>query len=417
MSRGISKVSLVGWMLALAVATGCGSGDDGSDAPGDAARPTLQLFSWWTAPGEAEALAALVNRYKEVYPGASVEQFTKSSAASWQDVLHESIDDSPWDVFQMSASDLPQFTADHPGAVEPVDSIYAEPSLAAAVIPDVLEAATSEGHAYGVVTGVHRNNAFLYNIELFEENDLTPPTTIAEFLDVAAQLDEAGITPVATSFETWALRILFDELLAGTIGAEQYEALTHGRTPPTEMEAGLQSAIDTFDLVLNQYVDREASSAEGYGWASAVEGLRNNDAAMLFHGDWAKGYLVKYGWEPGVDFGVLGNPGATDLFVYGADTFGLAATGPNVEIGKDFLTVVASKEGQVEFNKRKGSTPMRTDVRDQLDEPGKISLDELEHATVRMPGHANSEWDDGIAAFLNDGDKAALLEVYLTATP
>ena len=45
------------------------------------------------------------------------------------------------------------------------------------------------------------------------------------------------------------------------------------------------------------------------------------------------------------------------------------------------------------------------------------ALDELEGAKVRIPGHPNSAWDDGIAAFLKDGDEAALLEVYMTATP
>jgi glucose/mannose transport system substrate-binding protein len=138
---------------------------------------------------------------------------------------------------------------------------------------------------------------------------------------------------------------------------------------------------------------------------------------MLFHGDWAKGYLSSLGIKPGVDFGVAGNPGATDLFIYGADTFALPATATHTEVAKDFLTVIASKEGQIAFNERKGSTPMRTDVRDQLDQPGRTSLDELESAKVRIPGHPNSTWDDGIAAFLKDSDKAALLEVYMTATP
>jgi glucose/mannose transport system substrate-binding protein len=138
---------------------------------------------------------------------------------------------------------------------------------------------------------------------------------------------------------------------------------------------------------------------------------------MLFHGDWAKGYLVHLGWEPGVDFGVLGPPGAADLFVYGADMFGLPATAAHPQLGKDFLSIVASPEGQVAFNSYKGATPMRSDVRDQLDEPGKASLDGLINAKVLMPGHANDGWDKGIEAFAKDHDKDALLKVYVDTAP
>ena len=79
--------------------------------------------------------------------------------------------------------------------------------------------------------------------------------------------------------------------------------------------------------------------------------------------------------------------------------------------------VVASKQGQVEFNKHKGATLMRTDVRDQLDARGQQNLDDLQNAKVLMPGHPNDTWDNGIAAFVLDGDQDALLQVYLTAAP
>jgi hypothetical protein len=60
---------------------------------------------------------------------------------------------------------------------------------------------------------------------------------------------------------------------------------------------------------------------------------------------------------------------------------------------------------------------MRTDVRDELDEPGQLSLDGLMGAKVLMPGHANDGWDKGIEAFALDHDKEALLQVYIDTPP
>ena len=201
----------------------------------------------------------------------------------------------------------------------------------------------------------------------------------------------------------------FDDFIEAKVAADD----------PT-VQTQLQATIDAFDTTITDYVDIAKSTSTKdvpYDWSSAAQDLHDGNAAMMFHGDWAKGFLVHLGWTPGVDFGVLGPPGASDLFVYGADMFFLPATAPHPDLGKNFLSVVASPEGQVAFNKYKGSTPMRMDVRDQLDDAGKLSLDGLINAAVLIPGHANDTWDAGIAQFAMDHDKAALLKVYTDTPP
>lgn len=395
------------------------AGDTGVGGDSSGGEQVLQLFSWWTAPGEAEALRALEDRYQDVYPGRRVAQYENPTAATWQEVLGEKISDSPWDVFQLSASDLDKFMKDHPDAVAPLDDVYADAGLDDVMIPEIKDVITRDGHPYGVVTGVHRNNSFIYNKQIFDKQKLSPPTTVAEFLDVSAKLKDAGIMPVATTMQTWALRIVFDEILAGTMGAQGFDDFIKGKASASDadVQANIESAIDTFDALLTDYIDVDKSSGADYGWDAAAQDLFDGNAAMLFHGDWAKGYLVHLGWTPGTDFGVLGPPGASDLFVYGADMFGLPATAPHSQLGKDFLGIVASPEGQVAFNKNKGATPMREDVKAELDKPGQTSLDGLINAKVLMPGHANDGWDKGIENFAADHDKAALLQVYIDTAP
>jgi glucose/mannose transport system substrate-binding protein len=393
--------------------TGAGGESGGSE------EQVLQVFSWWTAPGEAEALRALEEVYQDVHKGARVSQYSNTSASTWQEVLGQKIEDSPWDVFQLSASDLSKFRTDHPGAVSALDDIYADAGLDDVMIPEIKNIITQDGHPYGVVTGVHRNNSFMYNKQLFDDNKLTPPTTVAEFLEVSAAFKKAGVMPVASDMDTWVLRILFDEVLAGTMGAQGFDDFIKGKVKAddADVQANLQSAIDTFDTIITDYIDVEKSSGMDYDWSSAAQDLYDGNAAMLFHGDWAKGYLVHLGWTPGVDFGVSGPPGAADLFVYGADMFGLPSTAPHTQLGKDFLAVVASPAGQVAFNQYKGATPMRSDIADKLDDTTKLSLDNLVNAKVLMPGHANAGWDMGIETFAKDHDKAALLKVYTDTAP
>src|SRR4051812_16955497 len=77
---------------------GCSSSDGGAspsgtpmgDADGGGASD-LELFSWWVAPGEAEALQALVNTYKGAYPTARVNQFSNTSASDWKMILGDNI--------------------------------------------------------------------------------------------------------------------------------------------------------------------------------------------------------------------------------------------------------------------------------------------------------------------------------------
>jgi glucose/mannose transport system substrate-binding protein len=388
------------------------AGSAGADGDGD--EQVLQLCSWWTAPGAADALTVLIDTYKDVHEGARVYHYSDVTAGTIKDVLTENLPKSRFDVFQLSAVDLPWLLENQAGAAEELDSFYADAGLNDVMLPEIKNAVMGDGHPYGIVTGVHRNNAFIYNKQIFDEQNLTPPTTIAEFLSVSVSLKAAGIMPVASAMDTWVLRVLFEELLSGTMGAERFDAFVKGEITgdDADVQADLQATIDIFHTVVTEYIDVERASVADYHWPNSAQDLYDGKAAMLFHGDWAKGYLLHLGWTAGVDFGVSGPPGAFDLFVYGADMLALPTTAPHPQLARDFLTVAVSPEGQAAFNQVKGSTPMRTDVADLLDDTTKATLDDLVNAKVLMASHPSAVWDAGIQAFAKDHDKEALLSVY-----
>lgn len=373
------------------------------------------MFSWWISPGEAEALQALIDVHNEAHPEDRVINAAVASGDDARTRLAERLDEGdPPDLFQQNAHDIPAFLDMRSDSIEPLDDLLAEHDLDGAIDPEVLDGVTVDGHVYAMPVNIHRENALFYNKQIFEDHGLEPPTTIAEFLDVCETLDAEGVTPVATGHQGWILRIMFNSLAMGSMGSDSFQTFMSGGARD---DAELQAAIDVFATVLDNYVNANAAD-EGFGWTQAAEEVADGNAAMFFHGDWAKGYYVQLGLTPGVDFGVVGAPGASDVFWYGVDTFSLPVGAPTPAAARDFLLTVASPAGQVAFNKLKGSTPVRMDIdKDDLDSEGRATLEDFENASVKMRVVGNNAWDEAMLTFAQDGDKDALFQVYVDNPP
>jgi glucose/mannose transport system substrate-binding protein len=394
----------------------------GSDAESNAheeevdagAEQTLELFSWWVAPGEAEALQSLVDLYKSKQPGARVLNAAIDSGEDAQTVLESRVKDGmPPDLFQENAYDVRTWLSKYPGKLEPLDQLFDDLHLRTAVLPDVIDDVTFEGKIYAMPVNIHRENGMFYNKEIFAAHQLEAPTTMQELLSVCEALKQAGVTPIVTSHEGWIQRIMFESIGSGAMGAQAFHDYMTGKLDPSD--PAFLAALDQHAAILDQYVNEDAAD-EDFGWTQAAQALHDGKAAMFFHGDWAKGYFMQLGWTPGVDFGVVGAPGASDLFVYGVDTFVLPVGAPDPEAARAFLTTVASVEGQVAFNTRKGSSPVRTDVpKNELDPVAQVTASDLEHARIRMLARFRSEWDAAFGDYFSNRDIAALRKAFVDA--
>lgn len=93
----------------------------------------------------------------------------------------------------------------------------------------------------------------------------------------------------------------------------------------------------------------------------------------------------------GKQFGWTVFPGTQGDFEYVIDSFGLPKGAKNPTGAKDFLKLVASKQGQDEFNLWKGSIPARTDANMNLfDSYSKQAMSDFRH-DVLVPSVANGE--------------------------
>jgi glucose/mannose transport system substrate-binding protein len=410
MLRSLSNLALLASLSGIL--TACGSDDAAPSGPSNTTQDVkVELFSWWVGPGEAEALQAVIDLNKEHFPNERIYNAAAETRMDAKQLLADRIAaGDPPDLFQVNAHDLRAAVRDDAAALEPLDELFVEQGLMDSVVPEVIDDVTVDGHVYAMPVNIHRENALFYNKEIFARYDLEPPTSVAELLAVCDTLKENGVTPLATAYQGWIIRIMFNSLAMGSMGSQKFADQWSGKEPLDEQS--LSDTIDLLDRVLTDYVNEDAGETD-FGWTNAAQAVFDGDAAMFFHGDWAKGYFDQLGWTPDVDFGVVGAPGASDLFWYGVDTFTLPSGAKQEKAARDFLSTVASIDGQVAFNTIKGSTPMRLDVpAKQLDAMGQQVLLDLHDAKLRSLVHNRDAWDTALGEFAVSRDKSALLAAY-----
>ncbi|MDM5338359.1 ABC transporter substrate-binding protein [Fictibacillus enclensis] len=342
----------------------------------------LEIFSWWTGAGEEDGLKALIKLFKEKNPDIPVENAAVAGGAGTnaKAVL----------ASRMQGNDPPATFQVHGGAelndgwvaagkMEPLDDLYDKEGWKDKFPKQLIDMVSKDGKIYSVPVDIHRGNVLWYNKKVFADNNLQAPKTFDEFFKVADKLKAKGITPLALGDkEPWTATMIFENILLGTLGNEDYQKLWTGDLKfddPT-----VKKAAETFKKMLS-YVNDDHSSRN---WQDASQLVAKGDAAMNIMGDWAKGYFVNdLKLKVNEDFGWVATPGSEGQFMIITDTFGLPKGVKNAKDVKQFLSLLGSVEGQDAFNPLKGSIPARTDADEsKYDEYGKQTMKEFKEAKL-----------------------------------
>jgi glucose/mannose transport system substrate-binding protein len=367
--KNIAYSLLITLLVAATWLTACGPTAEPTAAPQPttavqptAAPPTggtLEIFSWWTAGGEADGLNAMYGIFSGMYPDVEIVNATVAGGAgsNAKAVL----------ATRMQAGDPPDSFQVHAGhelidswvvadKMEPVTFIFEENGWLDSYPPGVIDVLSYNGEIWSVPVNIHRSNVLWYNKAIFEEHGLTPPADFAEFAQAATTLEAAGIIPLALGDNgIWAATHLFESVLLGSMGPEMYRGLWTGETDWNGPE--VQTALENFAMLM-QYVNEDHAALS---WDQAAQYVADGDAAMTIMGDWAQGYFTSIGLTADVDYGWAPSPGTGGTFIMLSDSFGLPKGAPNRDNAVAWLTVCGSKEGQDAFNPLKGSIPARTD--------------------------------------------------------
>ncbi len=343
-----------------AALTACGGGAQSQQNAG----PTkeLEVFSWWTSGSEDAALQSLITAYKSAYPEVNVTNgaVAGGGGGNSQQILQTRIQGgNPPDTFQTHPEEsLKQYLdAD---ALADLSSAYDQNGLRQAVPEDMLQSHSKDGKQYGVSTGAHRGNVLWYSIPALQKAGVSVPAegyTTEQFLADLEKVKASGTTPLCLGAkDTFAVAQLFENTLLGSTGKDGWTKLVSNQTQWTD--PSVSQAAETFTRAMS-YADPDASAMT---WDQAAKKLGEGQCAFNTMGDWEYGELVKAGKTEGKDFGYVAHPGTQGTFVLVVDTFAVSNQAKNFRNAVDFATVLGKPEVQLEFNRLKGSTPIRTDV-------------------------------------------------------
>lgn len=376
--------------------------------------PQLEIFHWWTAPGEREAADAMFAALNEAYPEIEI---IENPVAGGGGVSHRVVLQGrmaagiPPDTFQtLGGAEMKAYVDG--GALEPLTDLYEELGYADVIPGPLLNAVSVDGTPYIVPLNMHIQNILYYNLPLFEELGLTPPTNFEELMAAIETIQAANpeMTPLALGTqENWGAAFVLDSILIELGGPEYYVSFHKGEIDASTDEIYLQ-ALDRLGQ-LRPFVTQGHSSLT---WDQSISEVVNGNAAMVIMGTWGIGAFKSAGWEPGTDFGAVIFPAVPEPYLlFHPDGYGLAVGAPHPESTLNWLRVVASPELQIPTDVIQGGLFARTDIdpaefpdpiRQEMqqfvaDNPGNLILDQ--HGSIAPASFSNEYWIV-VAGFMAD---------------
>jgi len=357
----------------------------------------LEVFSWWTAGGEAEGKNALFDVFKAQYPNVDIIDATVAGGAGTnaKAVLATRLQSgNPPDSFQVHAGlEVEKYSPEQ--YLQPVDSF-----MDATVFPaDLLAMLKYNGHYYSIPVNIHRSNVLWYNKTVLKDAGITAaPQTMDEFFKDLDTLKAKGyIAMTMGTKEGCEAAHVFEGFLAAYLGPDDYIGLWNGKTAWTDSR--VTDALNAFKKMMT-YVNTDNAALT---WDGAAQYLTTGKAAFLIMGDWTAGWFASQNFT---DYGWSATPGSVGTFVALSDSFTLPKNASDEANAEAWLKVVASKAGEEAFNPKKGSICARIDCSDDAFKAVPGTYDYL-HATA-------AEWKtDRIVPSITHG--AATIESWATA--
>jgi glucose/mannose transport system substrate-binding protein len=349
---------LAGACLALSLAaTACGGAGGSSGGGSD----KLEVFSWWTSGSESEALQVLLDKFDTESDSKIVNAAVSGGGGSnAQQALQTRLQGGdPPDSWQLHPDqDLAASISD--GTVADISDLYEKNGWADVIPKAVVDMVSSDGKFYAVPVNAHRANVLWTNPGILKDNGITwdDSTTPEQFMADAKKLSDAGVTPLCLGDkDVFASAQLLETLIMGQVGADGWNKLFSGDLGFDD--SGVKTAVEEYVTLLGE-VNTDHSALT---WDQAAVKVAQGDCAANLMGDWAYGELLNKGFTENKDFGYVAMPGTSDIFDFVGDAFVKPAdNAPNPQGEDAWLSLLLDPKVQADFNLKKGSTPVRTDV-------------------------------------------------------
>lgn len=322
---------------------------------------SAEVFSWWTSGSESAALSSLFDATKAANPNLKLVNAAVAGGAGTnaKQVL----------ATRLAGGDVPETWQTHPGGelgdyvkqgvLTDLSGLYTSEGWDKVVPKALVDSMTYDGKTYAALTGVHRANVWWYNKPLVQGAGITVPANVTwdQLSQIAGQLKAKNITPLCLGDkDIWTAAMVVEETIVGEIGAGGWTSLMAGTLKWSDPK--VSTAVSNSVQAL-KWTNADHKSQD---WTGAVTALSDGKCAFNLMGDWAYGELVtKHKKVDGTDFGytILGDP---NTFVTVGDAFVVGSGSKNPAGAVAFIKALMTKDGQLNFSKLKGSSPVRSDV-------------------------------------------------------
>jgi glucose/mannose transport system substrate-binding protein len=319
----------------------------------------LEIFSWWTSPGEVEALNALYGAFKASFADVDVINAALAggtgAGGNMKAVLQTRLlAGQPPDSFQVHLGHELLDSHVKAGRMEPLDFLYQSEGWNSTFPDQLLSISQADGQQWAVPVNIHRSNVLWYNKGVLAASGAPLPTTFHDFLNLGETLKAQGVALLALGeSQPGHAAHVFENVLLGELGAEGYKGLWTGLTPWSD--PGVTQSLGTFDRLLG-FANKDYLSV---GWGDATDLVIAGRAFGVINGDWNNGYLKS---KKFTDYGYSPSPQTTGVYNALADSFGLPKNAVDRDNAIAWLKIAGSVAGQDAFNPLKGSIPARVDA-------------------------------------------------------
>jgi glucose/mannose transport system substrate-binding protein len=357
----VPQKRLISTLCSVALAISVMGCTGAAATPSSIASHDLTVYHWWTAGGERQAMDKIEADFTAAYPRIAVHD---NPAAGGGGITLKTVMQGklaagvPPDTFQSLAGGELKTYVDG-GYLDNVDDIWAAQNLGLKYRAVLSKMVTFNGHKMAIPVSIHRANWLFYNVPVFNELGLQPPTTFDELIADAKVLQAHGIAPIGLGTrDKWTVAFLFDAVLLTVVNPDVYEQFYTGQLDVAHDDR-IRTAFARFKELM-PYIYPDHGSAT---WSDMPTQLASRKVGMMVLGDFAAPILTGEGLVEGRDWEAVGFPSKpTEVFLMVVDTFTRPKGIEHPDATTDWLDNLTSVKAQADFTILKGSIAPNQDV-------------------------------------------------------
>ncbi len=251
---------------------------------------TVSVMAVWSGAEQA-AFQRVIAEFNKTYPDVTV-RYT-SAGDQLPTVLSTAVQGgNPPDIAAVAQPGLMQGFVQQ-GVLKPLT--FAQSTISQYYAPDWVKLGTVDGELYGIVFKGANKSTVWYNVQVFTDAGITPPTTWDQLLTDAQTLRASGVPAYSIGgADGWTLTDLFENIYLRTAGPDMYDQLTMHEIPWTD--PSVTEALEYMAQIVGdtRNVAGGTSGALEADFPTSVSQVYSSPprAAMVFEGDFVQGEIT-----------------------------------------------------------------------------------------------------------------------------